>query len=647
MIRPRRFRRPRSSTSRCDAGVARRTVSLPALLASGLALLVHLGVTGPAAAQYDSGGDADSSYATPTPPGITGPAGNTHPEARVEAAPEEINPMLPGGIPDTPVVDRRTKHAFARAVDLSPLGSLAVFTNSRVSILDAVARDTVRTLTGKGHYADFAITRTEEGGLDIEKLAYDPLFTFFDLVGDPRYYLQKPLIHVELLGFRRAILEEALPGPENTEERERWMKLTRISPHMFIVQQERIRDEFGADSTYTRSVGKLNRAMNLFAGAYTRLDLVPAATPDQPWRHASAVPEVAGLFGQMGQAWQARDAERVNELARRIAEVVPTLEPEAYPPDWRRDLEGFYAGGRKFVIGYVLYFAALVALLVAFGTGRRSMTRLGVALLFGGLAVHAAGFAVRWILAERIPIQNQFESMLGLCLGACVFGTAAMFVRRQTIFGAAAAGVGFLTLMTATMTDIPGREIQREAAILNTSYILFYHVNIVLFSYGLIALGAIVSLVYLAVHHLGGDRGALRLAAAGINPIDAAGTGKGVTDNADAASPESGATARRRLLADLDHAQMVILQLAFWILGVGILLGAWWADHSWGRWWAFDPKETWALITWIVYLIVIHVRLTTRNRGLVTAWLSIVGFFVMLWTYFGVNLLLPGLHAYA
>jgi ABC-type transport system involved in cytochrome c biogenesis permease subunit len=111
---------------------------------------------------------------------------------------------------------------------------------------------------------------------------------------------------------------------------------------------------------------------------------------------------------------------------------------------------------------------------------------------------------------------------------------------------------------------------------------------------------------------------------------------------------EAGPAGRERTLADLDRAQMTVLQLAFWTLGVGILLGAWWADHSWGRWWAFDPKETWALLTWIVYLIVIHVRqVAGRNRALITAWLSVVGFIVMLWTYFGVNLLLPGLHAYA
>jgi ABC-type transport system involved in cytochrome c biogenesis permease subunit len=126
----------------------------------------------------------------------------------------------------------------------------------------------------------------------------------------------------------------------------------------------------------------------------------------------------------------------------------------------------------------------------------------------------------------------------------------------------------------------------------------------------------------------------------------------GLNDSDDGASSGASGTVAvgpQRVLLDLDRAQMIVLQLAFWTLGVGILLGAWWADHSWGRWWAFDPKELWALVTWIVYLIVIHVRfgLSGQKRALVTAWLSVVGFIVMLWTYFGVNLLLPGLHAYA
>jgi ABC-type transport system involved in cytochrome c biogenesis permease subunit len=131
--------------------------------------------------------------------------------------------------------------------------------------------------------------------------------------------------------------------------------------------------------------------------------------------------------------------------------------------------------------------------------------------------------------------------------------------------------------------------------------------------------------------------------------VAAGALGAGPVGDEPAPATETEAQMRtRRTLRDLDTAHMTVLQLAFWTLGVGILLGAWWADHSWGRWWAFDPKETWALVTWIVYLIVIHVRMTgLKDRGLTTAWLSVAGFIIMLWTYFGVNLLLPGLHAYA
>jgi ABC-type transport system involved in cytochrome c biogenesis permease subunit len=201
-----------------------------------------------------------------------------------------------------------------------------------------------------------------------------------------------------------------------------------------------------------------------------------------------------------------------------------------------------------------------------------------------------------------------------------------------------------MVLVTATQTGIPGVSVEREAPILNTSVLLKYHVTTVLLSYGLISLGFIVSLFYLVTHYAArlraGIAGRTELAVPGGGAIDVSAAALGLEDDA----PKGTA----RVLSDLDKAQMIILQLAFWGLGTGILLGAWWADHSWGRWWAFDPKELWALVTWIVYLIVIHLRFTTgRNRALITAWLSVVGFFVMLWTYFGVNLLLPGLHAYA
>ena len=80
-------------------------------------------------------------------------------------------------------------------------------------------------------------------------------------------------------------------------------------------------------------------------------------------------------------------------------------------------------------------------------------------------------------------------------------------------------------------------------------------------------------------------------------------------------------------LAALDACNLVVLQMAFWMLGTGIILGAVWADESWGRPWAWDPKETFALVTWIVYLVTVHMRYATPNKAWWTAVLATIGFF--------------------
>ena len=581
-----------------------------------------------------------------------GPAGNAHPTETLDAS-RVVNPLDDRDRPATPVATPRQKHDFARQLDLSPLARLALMHNSRVATLDTLARDTIRTMTNRGRYQDMVATPKASGeGMNVDKLNYDPLFTYLDILADADYYVDKPIISVDFLPLRAGILAKEFPGDPSKQER--WMVATRLSPLILTHQRQALATEFMANLTFERGMRQMNTAANAFINAYATLNVVPPETPHGEWLHASQHPETAAQFARLGEAWRAMDAPRVNAIAAEIGRAAPAIHAANYPPAWRAKLELLYNTGNKIVVNYTIYFLALLALLIAFGTGRAGVRRLGVALLCAGLGLHAAMFAARWVLAERIPIQNQFESMMGLSLGACLVGTVLMFARRQAIFGAAAAGVGCLMLVGATLEGIPGEEIGREAAILNTSYILFYHVNTVLFSYGLIALGFIVSVVYLLTHYLSRRAVAapamVHVAATGLGNVIVA-VGAGGEDGGDAfdedGAPSSTLPGRQRLLSDLDHAQMVILQLAFWILGVGILLGAWWADHSWGRWWAFDPKETWALITWIVYLVVIHVRFVAPSRALVTAWLSVLGFFTMLWTYFGVNLLLPGLHAYA
>jgi len=96
----------------------------------------------------------------------------------------------------------------------------------------------------------------------------------------------------------------------------------------------------------------------------------------------------------------------------------------------------------------------------------------------------------------------------------------------------------------------------------------------------------------------------------------------------------------------LDAISYKMVAFGFLFLALGIITGAVWANSAWGTYWSWDPKETWSLITWFIYAIYLHVRFRKGWKGKAAAWLSVAGFLAMLFTYFGVNYLLSGLHSY-
>ncbi len=98
---------------------------------------------------------------------------------------------------------------------------------------------------------------------------------------------------------------------------------------------------------------------------------------------------------------------------------------------------------------------------------------------------------------------------------------------------------------------------------------------------------------------------------------------------------------------DLDRVTYKIICIAFPLLTLMIAAGAYWANQTWGSYWSWDPKETWAAITWLVYAGYLHMRITRGWKGRRAAWFAILGFAVVIFTFFGVTYLLPGLHAYA
>jgi cytochrome c-type biogenesis protein CcsB len=97
----------------------------------------------------------------------------------------------------------------------------------------------------------------------------------------------------------------------------------------------------------------------------------------------------------------------------------------------------------------------------------------------------------------------------------------------------------------------------------------------------------------------------------------------------------------------LDELNYQMVAIGFIMLSLGIITGSVWAHSAWGKYWQWDPKETWSLITWLVYAAVLHSRMMIGWRGKKIAWLSILGFFCVIFTYLGVNFLLAGLHSYA
>ena len=92
---------------------------------------------------------------------------------------------------------------------------------------------------------------------------------------------------------------------------------------------------------------------------------------------------------------------------------------------------------------------------------------------------------------------------------------------------------------------------------------------------------------------------------------------------------------------------MILVELSFILLWAGIVMGAIWADHSWGRPWGWDPKEVFALNTFLIFVVLIHTRMKVKDKGLWTAWLALLGCAVMLFNWIIINFTISGLHSYA
>ena len=232
-------------------------------------------------------------------------------------------------------------------------------------------------------------------------------------------------------------------------------------------------------------------------------------------------------------------------------------------------------------------------------------------LLFAGFLFHTFGLGLRWYVSGHSPMSNGYESMIFISWVTLLAGF--IFSRKSAFALSATAVLASMTLMVAHLSFMDP-EITNLVPVLK-SYWLTLHVSVITGSYGFLGLGAILGLITLILLAL------------------------------------SNSGNRDRISKTIDELTVInykTLTLGLYFLTIGTFLGAVWANESWGRYWGWDPKETWSLITVIIYSIVLHSRLIPGMKDIFTFnLLSLFAFSSVLMTYFGVNYYLSGLHSYA
>lgn len=271
-----------------------------------------------------------------------------------------------------------------------------------------------------------------------------------------------------------------------------------------------------------------------------------------------------------------------------------------------------------FNLSMALYLISFLGYLVYAMSQNRGVGFLSTTVVFIGLLLHSAGLVIRWMETHRtgygyVPLSNMYESLIFFSWTIVLIYLILELKYRQRVIGVFVTPFAFLAI--ALTSIIPGIDAKITPLVpaLQSNW-LTIHVTTCFFGYASFAVSFGISILYLIRDKRGGQK--------------------------ESSSKWLPATP---VLDEINYKSIVI---GFPMLTLGIVTGAAWANYAWGTYWSWDPKETWSLITWFVYAAFLHARFTRDWRGRKAAVLSIVGFVAVLFTYFGVNYLLSGLHSY-
>jgi ABC-type transport system involved in cytochrome c biogenesis permease subunit len=319
------------------------------------------------------------------------------------------------------------------------------------------------------------------------------------------------------------------------------------------------------------------------------------------------VPEPVKLLAGLSSAYQAGNADEFNST---LTKYQAFLAAEGLTREVKKaSSETFFNRLLAFKRSMYFYIAAFLLVLL-YWAGLRDIWRVtALRLVLLGLLVHTAGLIFRMWLEGRPPVTNLYSSAIFIGWGAVVLGLVLEKFFKDGIGLIVAASIGFLTLIVAHNLSLGGDTMEMMRAVLDTNFWLATHVVVVTLGYASTFVGGFLALIYIL-------RGVFT---------------RTLTGN----------TAK-------SLARMVygIVCFATLFSFVGTVLGGIWADQSWGRFWGWDPKENGALIIVLWNALILHARWggMVRERGLML--LAIAGNIVTAWSWFGVNMLGIGLHAY-
>jgi cytochrome c-type biogenesis protein CcsB len=506
--------------------------------------------------------------------------------------------------------------AAAGTLDFKQWGLVAIQEGGRRKPVDTFAKETLIRITGRSTYTDKSGRRWQPNDFVLSAL-----LETHDWKNEPMVLVSSGQL-IDQLGLdktqRRFSFAQLAGSAELQRIATEAQALKRAEKALNRVQQEAL---------------SVSDRIMLFAHVLDggALLVVPASTSDTaPWvdpsgwsryyseaQFAPVQPQLQAL----ASTYLNGDGFNFSRAANQLRETLRGLSPSIYPQERQLRLEYFYNHFEGFYRAIWCYGIALVILLAAhfrefatanpsFGGRGRALQMLGVAVALLGLAFQAAGITMRCMIAGRPPVTNMYESIIWVSFAVSLFGMIFFARYRAPMYLLAALPVTLIALLLVHQMPIAmPSSIDPLVPVLRDNFWLTIHVLTITLSYAAFALAM--------------GFGHILLWRYARNPTAA------------------------RADAPMHFWLYRVLQLGVLLLAAGTILGGVWANYSWGRFWGWDPKETWALIALLCYILALHGRLAGwwTQFGLTVA--SVVCFLAVLMAWYGVNFVLgKGLHSY-